>query len=51
MSHMSLTFGKYVYIKHLITAHRNLISSDSLKVPGVNKMKVLEVCLSGRGFY
>lgn len=34
---MSLTFGKYVYTKHLIIAHRSVIYSDSLTVPGVGE--------------
>lgn len=45
---MSLTFGEYVYPKHLLSAHRNLIHSNSLKVPGIGKqiesIKGVPVC-------
>lgn len=51
MYHTSLIFGKYVYTKHLITAHRNLIYSDSLNVPSVGKqmenIRGMPVCVHG----
>ena len=34
---MCLIFGKYVYTKDLIIAHRNVIYGDSLTVPSVGK--------------